>query len=112
MALEIFTWPIEANDEGEVSYRTRTSQFGDGYSQRSSDGLNNRSQSWPVSLVADKAEALVILAFIDRHKGARAFRWTPPLGEAGLYVCASCKPSNLGGSVYRISATFEQVFHP
>lgn len=112
MAVEVFNWPIEAGGEGEVSFRVRSAQFGDGYRQRAGDGLNGRGQSWPVSLVLGKATAQQVLAFFDRHGGSRAFLWRPPLGEVGLYSCTSYKPSNIGGSVYRINATFEQVFHP
>ncbi|HGH7301473.1 TPA: phage tail protein, partial [Pseudomonas aeruginosa] len=53
-----------------------------------------------------------VMDFLDRHTGARAFLWTPPLGGLGLYTCAGYRPVNLGGRVYRLTATFEQAFHP
>ncbi|MGE9760920.1 phage tail protein [Pseudomonas sp. PDM20] len=112
MAVETFKWPIEAGGEGEVTFRLRSAQFGDGYRQTLGDGLNNRSQQWPVILVVNKDAAQQVLAFFDRHAGSRAFLWTPPLGSPGLYSCNAYKPTNIGGTVYRIAATFEQVFHP
>lgn len=112
MALETFTWATEKGAEGEITQRVRTQQFGDGYSQSVEDGINNRSQSWPVTFTGAKARTQAIMMFLDRHKGARAFLWTPPLGELGLYKCNGYKPVHRGGSVYAINATFEQTFHP
>ncbi|MNJ51529.1 Phage minor tail protein [compost metagenome] len=51
-------------------------------------------------------------AFLDRHKGTKAFLWTPPLGELGLYKCAGYQPINRGGRIYALAATFTQTFHP
>ena len=55
---------------------------------------------------------LEIRKFLDKHKGAKAFLWTPPLGVLGLYKCNGYKPVHRGGQVYAITATFEQTFHP
>lgn len=97
---------------GEISQRVRTKQFGDGYSQSVSDGINNKAQSWPVSHSGSASRIKEIMAFLDRHKGAKAFLWTPPLGELGLYKCNGYKPSHRGGNAYTLTATFEQTFHP
>eukprot|EP01133_Synstelium_polycarpum_P006220 gene6220-7204_t len=46
---------------------------------------------------------LEIRKFLDRHKGAKGFLWTPPLGELGLYKCNGYKPVHRGGQVYAIT---------
>ena len=112
MALETFTWSIENSASGDVAQRIRTAQFGDGYSQKVADGLNNKSQSWPVSHTGPEERVKAIIAFLDRHQGAKAFLWTPPLGELGLYTCTGYKPSSRGGNFYTLTATFQQTFHP
>ena len=112
MALETFTWQIEKGAAGDVSQRTRTKQFGDGYSQTVSDGINNKMQSWPYSFTGAKEQVKEVIAFLDRHNGAKGFVWTPPLGELGLYKCNGYKPTHKGGNVYTLTATFEQTFHP
>jgi phage-related protein len=112
MAIERFTWQTEKGATGDIKQRTRTKQFGDGYSQTVSDGINNEQQSWPVSYTGSAARINDIIAFLRRHKGAKAFLWMPPLGELGLYKCAGFQPSHKGGSVYTLTATFEQTFHP
>lgn len=112
MAIEIFAWKVEARGDGDITFAQRVTQFGDGYRQTSGDGINNESQSWSISHVGKKEAALEIAAFLRRHKNGKAFLWTPPLGELGLYTCAGFKPTNLGGSTWRITATFDQTFHP
>ena len=111
MAIETFIWQSEKG-EGEIKQRVRTQQFGDGYAQSVSDGINNKSQTWPFLHTGPKDKIKAIMAFLDRHQGAKAFLWTPPLGELGLYKCNGYKPSPRGGQVYSLSATFEQAFHP
>lgn len=112
MALERFTWQIEKGAEGDISQRVRSKQFGDGYSQSVSDGINNKSQSWPFSYTGKAVTIKQIIAFLDRHAGAKAFLWTPPLGELGLYKCTGYKPAHRGGDVYALTGTLEQTFNP
>lgn len=112
MATERFVWPIDKGAEGEITHRVRTKQFGDGYAQSVGDGINNKSQSWPVTFTGQKGRIREIIAFIDRHKGAKAFLWTPPLGDLGLYKCNGYKLAHRGGQMYAITTTFEQAFHP
>ncbi|PVZ19919.1 MULTISPECIES: phage tail protein [unclassified Pseudomonas] len=112
MAIETFTWPVQTGDAGEITYRVRIIQFGDGYTQTAGDGPNNKEQSFPITHTAPKAKMLEILNFLDRHGGARAFLWTNPLGELGLYRCTDPKPTPMGGGVFKLTATFKQAFHP
>ena len=112
MAIERFTWATEKGADGDVTQRVRTKQSGDGYAQSVEDGINNQSKSWPVVFTGMKDRILEIRRFLDRHKGAKGFLWTPPLGVLGLYKCTGYKPVHRGGQVYAITATFEQTFHP
>jgi len=112
MAIETFTWNTEAGADGDVAFRQRSTQFGDGYRQVAGDGLNSESQSWPISHVSMKPIALEVAAFLRRHANGKAFLWTPPLGVLGLYTCSGFKPVNVGGKVWRITATFETAYHP
>ena len=110
--METFTWTPRTEPTGTVEYRVRTVQFGDGYQQAVGEGLNNRSQSWPLVFLGDEAKIRSIATFLDRHSGSRAFRWTAPLGEPGLFRCKGYQPTAKGGGLYSLSATFEQAFHP
>lgn len=110
---ETFTWRTIGQPQGTVTLRRLVAQFGDGYRQAAGDGINNKVQSWPVQCVGrDAAEAKAIVEFFDRHHGYKSFYWTPPLGERGLFEVVTYNPSPVGGGIYTISATFQQVFKP
>ncbi len=112
MAIEEFTWYARINAEEEVTFRTRSAQFGDGYQQVSGDGLNPRSQKWTVEFTGSENYIADIKAFLDRHAGTKSFSWRPPLEPLGLFRCNSYKPTALGAGKYNLSATFEQAFAP
>lgn len=109
---DTFTWSVDENTEGDVTFRLRTAQFGDGYSQVVADGLNAKIEQWSVvisDLYAD--EMAPITAFLDSHVG-ESFYWTPPDGTQGLYRCTQYKKTPKAANLRTITATFQQVFVP
>lgn len=112
MAIERFTWPTQNGDAPDITYRVRTAQFGDGYKQESGDGPNNKVDSYPISYTGPQLKVLEIMAFFDRHAGAKAFLWTTPLGELGLFTCKKPVPTPMGGTVFKLTATFDRAFQP
>lgn len=114
MVDEVFGWAPRANEpQGSVAHATLEARFGDGYAQVAADGLNNARQSWPLTFVGREAYVAAIRDFFDRHKGARSFLWTPPLGVQGRYLArGGYQLTPKGKGLYSITATFEQVFHP
>ena len=111
MAIETFIWQSEKG-EGEITQRVRTKKFGDGYGQTVSDGINNKSQPWPFMHTGPQEKIKVFMAFLDRHQGAKAFLWTPPLGVQGYYKCATYAMQQSSGAIWSLTATFEQAFQP
>lgn len=112
MAIETFIWPTQSGDAPDITYRNRTSQFGNGYKQIVGDGPNSKESAYPITFTGSKAKALDIMAFFDRHAGAKAFLWTTPLGELGFFTCRKPVPTPIGGGLFKITATLEQAFHP
>lgn len=110
MAVEQFTWRVERDVEPDISYRTVEAQFGDGYKQVSSDGINNKNEKYAVKLHANEATTQLIMAFFDRHKGVKSFIWKPPLGKLGLYTCSNPIPKAAGGGLFTITGTFEKAY--
>ena len=110
MAIQTFRWKIENGVSMKIEYRVVETQFGDGYAQISSDGINTKNESYGIKVHALAKEAKEIMAFFDYHKGAKSFLWAPPLGEVGLYTCKDPTPSDKGGGLYTISGTFVKVF--
>lgn len=107
-----FTWCVRTEITGTGTFATRSAQFGDGYQQNASEGLNNESQQWPISMVGRASKVGPALEFIRARKGAVSFLWTPPLGEQGLYLCKTYNITAHGNGVFTLSATFEQTFQP
>lgn len=112
MPIETWTPKPDAGATGDSEFRTLSVQFGDGYTQSAGDGLNGEHQRWPLTFTRRRADVEPLLAFIRRHQGYKSFIWTPPLGEPGLYKVTAFSNSPLGAGWYRISATFEQAYHP
>jgi len=110
--METFTWVPDKEPSGTVSFRVKSAKFGDGYEQVAEGGINNKTQSWPLTFTGPKSRIAEIKAFLDAHKGATAFSWAEPFGELLLVRCGEYQPRHAGGNVYRLAATFEQAFHP
>ncbi|MCA0944488.1 phage tail protein [Salipiger pacificus] len=63
--------------------RLLIAQFGDGYRQRTGDGINTGQKSvTPTWSLLTEAEADMIEAFFDAHKDGTAFDWQPKPGAA------------------------------
>jgi phage-related protein len=107
-----FTWIPRIEPTGTATYRVLSAKFGDGYEQTAVDGINNKTQSWPLAFVGAAAKITPIRDFLDARAGAQSFYWTPPLGTQGLYKCKSHALRSLGRGNYELTCTFEQSFQP
>jgi phage-related protein len=113
MSIETFNWRTPSGASCTPQFRLLTAQFGDGYKQTAPDGLNTKSVSWSLSYTgkSSNGEIQSIIAFIDRHAGARSFYWTPPLGVQALFK-GKYTSTHKGGDVYLLNLTFDQDFKP
>ncbi|WP_439895414.1 phage tail protein [Pseudomonas syringae] len=112
---ETFGFDIQVGASGDVSQRTWSNDFGDGYSQSGGLGINNKSQAWDVSVTGkfgDGQKLQQVRDFLDRQEGYKSFLWTPPGGAQGRYRANGYKLSTLGGGLHTLSANFKQVFNP
>lgn len=107
--IEIFEWPPAVDVQGDATFAVRTAKFGDGYQQDVADGINNRSESWPLTFVGNEAKTKAIMDFLNWHAGWRSFQWTPPLGKPGLYKCATYNRQAHGAEAFTVTATFAQA---
>lgn len=104
-----FTWtPATANETRQP--RVRVARFGDGYEQRTGDGINNSPKSWSLTFTRPTAEADAILDFLVARNGSEAFDWTDPDGDAGRYLARNWSSELHGRWAKTVSVTFEQVF--
>jgi phage-related protein len=92
----------------------RTVQFGDGYQQRLTYGLNQNPKSWSLTWEVSETDADTIETFLnDRAADNASFDWTP-LDEATSYkwICPEWNKSVPYKNRATITATFQQVFEP
>lgn len=110
------TYTHAAPDAGalrEVTARTRAIKFGDGYEQRTPDGLNNVVEKWSLSwTVRTKATIDAIDDFLASQAGSLWFYWTTPRGQTKKFKCPTWTPVYNNDSDCSMTAVFEQVFEP
>lgn len=91
-----------------------TTQFGDGYQQRTTFGLNQNPKEWSLSFNVSDEDADIIEAFLDaRAADAASFGWTPPDSNTSYrWICLSWSRELFDFQRSRIDVTFQQVFEP
>lgn len=94
--------------------RIRKVQFGDGYEQRLSFGLNQDPKEWTLKFDLTDADADIMESFLDdRAADGDSFEWTPPNTSTALrWVCESWTRDVYEFQRSRIDVTFRQVFEP
>ena len=106
---DTYEWDTYAGTSGQGTFSTRIAQFGDGYTQDAGNGLNNESQTWTHSATDLDSDTLDdIMAFLRAHKGYIRFRWTPPNGEEGYYICRQYTMNPGEAELRTFTAVFEQ----
>jgi phage-related protein len=88
-------------------------QFGDGYSQRLTFGLNQNPKSWSLTWEVSETNADTIEDFLDARGGTESFDWTPPdTATSYKWICEQWTKTIPYLNRATISATFMQVFEP
>lgn len=114
MPLDVFTPAINPAPQGSnknVEPRVDIAEFGDGYNQRSENGINSSKRvfqaSWP-ALSVGQCEALE--AFFDAHRSA-AFLWTLPLESVQRkWTAGKYTRGYVGGITVSLSTTLTECF--
>ena len=92
----------------------RKVQFGDGYEQRLSFGLNQNPKTFNLTFEVSESDADTIETFLDaRAADNAAFDWSPP-DETDTYkwICKSWTKTLPYSNLATIQTTFTQVFEP
>lgn len=110
-----FNPPIQPSISGlskSVNARALVATFGDGYTQRGSDGLNAIGRTYSLTWNAlSVANADTIESFFEARAGYEAFEWTAPRDSvAKKWIVQEWTRSNIDPTLDSISATFIQVF--
>lgn len=103
---------ISQASSGGTEFRSIETVYGNGYSQRAPDGINNSVASWEVSwenVTAD--EFSTITTAIEAAKGVDYFTWQAP-GDAASkkWVVGKYSKQAMSGNIYTVSCSLKQVF--
>lgn len=108
--MSTFTWTPDLGAKSERTPRTRKVQFGDGYEQRSPDGLNPDMRKRSLQFTGrSSAESAAIIAFLEAQGGTTSFDYTHPGDISRKYKCVSWSETDNGYLIKAISADFVQV---
>ncbi len=101
------------NPQKSSAPNIRIAQFGSGYSQRSTFGINQNPKSYSLKFEVSETDADTIETFLDARGGTENFDFTPP-GESSSskFICRQWSKSIPHKDRATIQATFEQVFEP
>ena len=109
--LKTFKWKMNMGASADTKHNVSKTQFGDGYTQRVSHGINNKTTDWSGQKTGDYETVIKpIMDFLDEHKGVMPFLWTNPHGITAKYICQDYNHSQRKGNFWQISLKFEQVF--
>jgi len=92
----------------------RITQFGDGYQQRTSFGLNQDPKVWNLTFNVKDSDADTIETFLEaRGKDGASFDWSPP-DETTTYkwIAQTFSRYMFESDRSSITPTFQQVFEP
>lgn len=94
------------------TFRVRRAQFGDGYEQRSPDGLNSVRRSWSVTWsVISEYDRVALMGFFKQMAGVNSFEWiVPDSGEMVRVTCDDPSATHDSFSNHTVTATFKEVF--
>ncbi len=111
--MEIFTWTPDFNSDSDETPDVTAVKFGDGYEQRTANGINSNRQTWNLTFSnRDTTEKDLLVAFLRDRGATEAFNWTPPYGSELVFVCRSWRPIPVKANLWTITAAFEQVYEP
>jgi len=104
-----FTWVPDEGAKATRAPRIRVAQFGDGYSQRSQDGLNADMVARSLSFTGrSNAELAAIQAFLAAQGGVTSFDYTHPGDTSRKYLCAGFEVTDTAYG-QSVTCTFAQV---
>ena len=110
---DTFIWRTMGTPKCTDSQNINEARFGDGYTQLSSNGINNNSETWELTYIGEKEEIVKVRTFLNSHI-IHSFKWINPYGEEKLYrvVNKSIESEFVGGKVVSLSFQFVQSYAP
>lgn len=106
-----FYWVPDQGPKEDTRTDVNETKFGEGYAQRTSNGINSVSQHWAYNFtLRTKAEILAIRAFLKTKFGVHSFTLTNSYGEEIRVTSKTWSTSINHDGDCSASVTFDQVF--
>lgn len=108
MTLQTLPFCPQPGYTSENEPRRKVNQFGDGYQQRITDGLNPLQRKYSVAFNLNKKQAAVLDSFFTNHGGVKAFHFKDK--DRGLVKVVCPKWTTTKGKTHtQFSCEFEEV---
>jgi len=108
--MSTFTWTVDYGANNEVKPNVLKAVFGEGYEQRTSNGINTMPRSWTLGFTKSPSDIDAIEAFLETAAGVTSFDWTPPRGSSGKWLCEEWKRGIPNAAFDTLDAKFREVF--
>ena len=110
--MKTFTWCVSIDSSETTTQTVNRVQFGDGYEQVSSFGINNKRKTWQCSRQDYKPVIDDIYNFLGSTQAVEPFYFQPIKTEQGFTVrlVGEVSRQKIGGDVWKISFNLEQAF--
>ena len=109
MIYKTLTIKLDMGAKNNSNMSVKSIQFGDGYKQLYSFGINNKTMNWSGSKTGDYITIIKpIEDFLEDHKGVTPFYWLDPKQQTKLYTCNSWTTSQNKGNIWNITLDLEQ----
>lgn len=89
--------------------RVKRAPFGDGYQQRTPDGINTDLEIWTVTFKGTVARIQAIETQLKGYGAATAFTWTPYGHSEIKVICSAWTRNKTAFGADTLTAKFEQV---
>ena len=104
--------PLDPGGSRKKAPKLLMAEFGDGYSQRAADGINNdprtRSMSW-TNLTQEEKD--YIDGFLEDRNGFESFFYQErDEPQPKVFICTEWEVVDVTYDVYTVTATFKQVY--
>ena len=109
-----FSYVPEFAAQHSYDSNAQVTNFGDGYRQRITFGLQPQQEEWRLTFSnRSNAERDLIRAYLRGAKGVDSFLWTDPRSTQTVkFVCAQWNVEYSGFNNNEIQATFRRVYEP
>ena len=108
--MSTFTWLAEYGASQDITPKVNTAKFGDGYEQRTRNGINTKPREWSLTFNKVSSEIDKIETFLSNRGGVESFDWTPPRGSSGKWLCSSWQRSIPSPAYDSLTCKFSEVF--